>query len=246
MPVTFGETWRAVRLQVPAAPALLCQRWVQDTYNTLCDRRGWAWLRKETTLTAIAGDTHLVVPADFGRFLVIADEDARRQLPWWVSEEEIRRTDPDLSVTGPPRLLASASPSTTAGPTLGRLRYRWWPTPSAVVSLPALYIARPQALADTDAFSGVLGDRLDVIELGALARAAQWPGTDGHPNAYFNLQLARQLRADYEAQAVQIDLRDDDQHAQSIVNRPWGQYADWDYADDRGLRDTDSTVYAYF
>jgi hypothetical protein len=309
---TFGDLWRAVRLQVPAAPALLCQRWGQDAYNTLCDRRGWVWLRKETQLTvqaartftvgvtqgqtavtsaglfvagdagrqfsvggfpiytvqtvtnvnqivldqAYAGTTNTAAsgtisdafvtpPADFGRWLLIADPPNERLIPWWTTEEEVHRVDPSRTAVGPPRLLVSRAPSLYT-PTLGRVQYEWWPHPTTAAVYPALYSARPQALADSHSFTGVLGGRMDVLEIGALSRAAQWPGTVGHPNPYFNLALARELRAEFERLCIQIDLRDDDQYSQSWSTIPWHRYQTWELAyDTAGLRATDATVDAF-
>jgi hypothetical protein len=51
---TFGDVWRKVRLECPLAGPLLLQTWSQDVYNVLTDRRPWAFLRKEATLTTLA------------------------------------------------------------------------------------------------------------------------------------------------------------------------------------------------
>jgi hypothetical protein len=41
---TFATVWRAVRLSVPDAPAMLCRQWVQDAWNDLAHRYGWGFL----------------------------------------------------------------------------------------------------------------------------------------------------------------------------------------------------------
>lgn len=51
---TFEEVWRRARLEMPAVPALLVRAWVQDAFNDLCDRWGWAFLRAEGTLVTKA------------------------------------------------------------------------------------------------------------------------------------------------------------------------------------------------
>jgi hypothetical protein len=58
---TFGDVWRRVALQVPGAPASLCQEWVQSTYNTLLGTGHWAWLRATTVLTTQAQRTLALV-----------------------------------------------------------------------------------------------------------------------------------------------------------------------------------------
>ena len=310
---TFGDVWRSVRLQVPDAPALLVQRWVQDAYNALADRRGWAWLRTETQLTvqasraievgvtngqttvtsaglfvagdagrqfkvgsyptytiqtftdvntvvldqAFAGttdaaatatilDAFVTCPADFGRWLLIADPANQRLLSWWTSEEEIHRLDPSRTAAGPPRLLVARAFSTYT-PTLGRVQYEWWPHPSAAAVFPALYSARPATLGEDTELRGVLAQRSDVLEIGALARCARWPGTAERPNPYFNLVLGRSLQEEFERLAIQIDLRDDDQYAQSWSTIPWHRYQTWELAyDTAGLRATDATLGDYY
>ena len=108
-------------------------------------------------------------------------------------------------------------------------------------------MARPEALADTDQLRGVLAERPDVLELGALARAAKWPGTNDKPNAYFDLRLAMTLQQDFERVAIQIDLRDDDIASQDWVPQDiWGRYSAWDYAQSLStLRASDAGVGDY-
>ncbi len=60
MPATFSETWRAVKLQVPLADALLCRQWVQHVYNDLTDRYPWHFAFAQTLLSVLASRTIVV------------------------------------------------------------------------------------------------------------------------------------------------------------------------------------------
>src|SRR5204863_4304430 len=84
-----------------------------------------------------------------------------------------------------PRVLVAASPSTFTS-TLGRIRYEYWPQPSGPRNYPVLYNRQADALNETDSFTGVLADGADVLITGALAMAAEWPGTRDERNPYFN------------------------------------------------------------
>jgi hypothetical protein len=54
MPVTFGDTWRLVRLHVPDAPFGLVRDWTQRAYEQLVNRRPWVWTMVETRLSTLA------------------------------------------------------------------------------------------------------------------------------------------------------------------------------------------------
>lgn len=42
---TIGEAVRSIRLHCPLAPYFLAFNWTQDSYRTICNKRGWSWLR---------------------------------------------------------------------------------------------------------------------------------------------------------------------------------------------------------
>lgn len=48
---TFESVWRKVRLYVPTADVFLVRTWVQDAYNTVIDRKGWAWATVQGQIT---------------------------------------------------------------------------------------------------------------------------------------------------------------------------------------------------
>lgn len=53
----FGDSWRAVRLYVPAAPTFLVREWVNVAWKELARSRHWAFLRGELRLTINAART---------------------------------------------------------------------------------------------------------------------------------------------------------------------------------------------
>jgi len=199
-------------------------------------------------VTAQILDAYATLPPDFGRFSMVTDQVNQRCVPWWCTQEELNLLDPTrTALDSVPRLLGARKLSPFPG-TLGQVQYEYWPTPTAAGSLQYYAIGRPTRLADEFVFRGVLGDRTDVIESGALASAAKWPGpSKADPNPYFNIALARELKADFEAGILQLDIRDDDVYQQSISNIPWQRWSAWTWAyDTRLLRETDATLGSYF
>lgn len=195
--------------------------------------------------TASILDAYVTVPADFARFDTILDLVQQRRLPWWTSQDELNGLDPMRLNSGAPRLLSAITPD----PVTLRPRYEWWPRPTVAAAYPMIYFRRPATPADTDLLRGVLAERPDVLELGALARAAKYPGTADRPNAYFNLPLARELQAEFEAVALQVDLRDDDVAPQDYVpNELWTRAVGWEYSMNlHTLRQTDAGAWdGYF
>jgi hypothetical protein len=131
--------------------------------------------------------------------------------------------------------------------TLGQPRSEWWPYATSAAQYPAWYRARPQLLQDTDLLQGVLATRGKVLETGALARCARWPGTAEVKNPYFNLALAKQLSDDFDRECATLELRDDDQAQQSWVALPYHQWPAWGLSGStQALRASDATVADYF
>jgi hypothetical protein len=135
----------------------------------------------------------------------------------------------------------------TAPATLGQARSEWWPYPTAARQFPAWYRKRPQQLSDTDQFQGVLAQRSKILETGALARCARWPGTADAKNPYFNLALAKQLADDFDRDCATLELRDDDQAQQSWVALPYHQWSAFGLGGDTTtLRGSDATLSDYY
>lgn len=199
----------------------------------------------ETTATGAATvlDAYATMPADFGSFRIIADPYNERRIPFWVTEDQINLLDPRRQAgDSGPRALVARAPSTYSA-TLGRVQYEYWPRATAARSYPALYNRQASKLTDADTFSGVLADAGQVLVAGALAQAAQWPGTEDRKNPYFNLELARAKQASFLEGVQQLSLRDDDQYPDDLLSVGWHRWPLADLAyNDASLRATDATV----
>jgi hypothetical protein len=202
-----------------------------------------AYGEETATPTATIYDGYAVMPADFGSFRLIADPYNQRRLAYWIDEDQLNLLDPtrQASDTGP-RLLAACSPSPVTA-TLGRLRYEYWPRPTAARSYPAIYNKQAARLTDQTIFTGVLADAADVLIEGTLALAAQWPGTPDRRNPYFDLALAREKRDEFNLGVQRLALRDDEQYPDDYTKVHWERWPLADLAyNDQALRATDATV----
>jgi hypothetical protein len=186
------------------------------------------------------------MPADFGAFELIVDTTMQRIIPWWFTQEDLARVDPMRFSSGDlQRALVSRQLSTVPA-TLGQVQYEWWPAPTSPKSFPYYYRQQAQALADTAPLLGVLSAR--VLEVGALAYCAAWPGTADKKNPYFNLMLHKQLQDEFDKQCAKLELRDDDQAQQTWVALPYHRWtvADLGFGDTHTLRSTDASIGAYY
>ena len=215
--------------------------------NTIGLDRAYAGTTSVAVTTAKIFDGYAVMPADFGSFRVIADPYNRRRLAFWIHEDELNLMDPTRtsSDTGP-RVLVSAAPSTYTS-TLGRIRYEYWPHVTSARAYPAVYNKQADNLTDVDTFTGVLADGGDVLVAGALAKAAEWPGTPDVRNPYFNVALAQKKTAEFVEKAQRLGLKDDAHYGDDYIPVDW---ATWPLAsisyDTAGLRATDATLADYF
>jgi hypothetical protein len=184
------------------------------------------------------------MPADFGAFLLVIDPYNQRLVPWWYTQEELARLDPiRFSTDTNPRVLVSRQLSTVPA-TLGQVQYEWWPGPTTAKQFPYYYRKQAQILADTDPLLGVLNAR--VLEVGALAYCAAWPGTNEKKNPYYNLGLHAKLMDEFDKQCASLELRDDDQAQESWTTMPYHRWATWDLTfDTRYLRSTDASIGDY-
>jgi hypothetical protein len=188
-------------------------------------------------------DGYATMPADFSSFRIIADPYNQRRLAFWITEDQLNLLDPNRlnSDTGP-RCLVARAPSTYT-PTLGRIQYEYWPQPTSDRNYPAIYNKQVDNLIDGDTFNGVMADGAEVLLEGALAMAAQWPGTVDARNPYFNLELARAKQASFREGVQKLALKDDTQYPEDLQTVHWER---WPLADlayhDRSLRASDATV----
>lgn len=218
---------------------------VQDASNAVLDL---AYAATGGALTAQILDAYQTMPADFGAFILVADPTVQRQIGYWWTPEQLAAVDIVRTSSGDPqRALVAATPSPEPT-TLGQMRYEWWPAPVTARSYPAWYRARPATLSDTDPFTGVLAQRAKILETGALARCARWPGTADAKNPYFNLPLSKMLQDDFDQDCARLELRDDDQSQQSWVALPYHRWPAWGMDLGGGtsdLRASDATIYDY-
>ena len=188
-------------------------------------------------------DGYATMPADFKSFRIIADPYNQRRLAFWITEDQLNMLDPtrQSSDTGP-RLLAARSPSVHPS-TLGRIQYEYWPRPTQNRSYPAIYNKQSTDWSDGQSFSGVLADAGDVVQVGALAQAAKWPGTTDKPNPYFNLALADRLEQEFLLKVQQIALDDDEHYLDDLGTVHWEHWPLADLAyNDQALRSTDASI----
>jgi hypothetical protein len=163
------------------------------------------------------GDTHMLLPADFASFVVVADLTRQLRLPFRYSLDELLTADPALNTTGQPLGLIATTPD----PTTGLPRYRLHPSGTAV-TITAIYNRQGARLTDGDVFTGVLADGAEVLVAGALAQAALWPGTGDKPNPYFNAGLAQAKATEFKVGVQTLSLRDDEQYPDDLWDN-WGE-----------------------
>lgn len=202
-----------------------------------------------TTAAATTGqilDQFATMPANFGAFLLITDVQYQRLVPYWYTQEDLGRIDPiRQSSDASPRALVPRGLSSYT-PTLGQLSYEWWPAPTSAKSVPYWYRKAPEQMTDTDILRGVLANRSTLLQTGALAKCAAWPGTTEQKNPYFNLALHKQYLDEFEHGMALLELRDDDQQMQSWNALPYHRWAAWDLSySTQYLRSSDATVGDY-
>jgi hypothetical protein len=204
------------------------------------------WSGAAGAQTATLLDAYLTLPEDFGAFELVADTVNQRLIGWWYTQEDLGRLDPGRqSSDAGPRCLVSRGLSTRAA-TLGQPVYEWWPYPTGANVFPCFYRQKGLSPADTTRFQGVLSQRGDILETGALAQCAMWPGTAEQKNPYFNIKLAKTLKDDFERECARLELRDDDQAQQTWVAQPYHRWQMWDlFGDTDYLRSTDATLADY-
>ncbi len=216
---------------------------VEDASNATLDL---AYAGTGGSLTAQILSAYQTLPADFGAFMLVVDPTVQRQIAWWYTQDQLARIDPLRVSSGTPQRALIATTDSPALATLGQARSEWWPYPLTAVQYPAWYRAKPLALLDADLLQGVLATRGDILEAGALARCARWPGTAEAKNPYFNIQLAKELADQFDKECATLELRDDDQAQQSWVALPYHQWPAWGLSGSTEvLRASDATVGDY-
>ncbi len=187
-------------------------------------------------------DAYARMPADFGAIELVWDVARNVPILHGFPQADLIRRDPTRSSAGDPQALFDFDVDTT-----DRVRYEWWPKPTAERQYPLLYKIRPADLAEQTALRGVLRDREDVLVEGALARASMWPGPTAQlRNPYFSLALAKAHKDEFNRLVRTLSLRDDDQQLKSIFDFPWHEWKQLGGDTAQLLRQTDASSSAFF
>lgn len=199
-----------------------------------------------TTVNATIYDGYFICPPDFRRFMVILDRYYQRIIPFWMTEDDIAVADPArfFSDSGPRYLVAATYSPATA--TAGRVRYEYWPSPTAAKTYPYLYYRKADQLSDTTTLPGVLSERSDLLRTYVRAQAAGWPGTSDLQNPYFNPQLKMVLLQEWELERGKLENVDDNEYPQQLTLIHWERRVGGIAPTASLLRSTDATINDYF
>jgi hypothetical protein len=197
--------------------------------------------------TAGIRDVYLAMPANFRSIHTVTDRTIQRPIAWWISKDRLDLFDPGRIASDTRfRVLASASLS-TATSLLGRYTYEAWPYPTAAGSYILQYFKRTDALADDDLFQGPLATWTSVLQKGALAEAAAWPGSVDKKNPYFNLTLRDKLETEFAAALKSLDVMDDDAYLMDLSQVNLAKYGLAALSADTTLmRQSDATLADYY
>lgn len=192
-------------------------------------------------------DAFLYMPADFDGVRTLSNLTVQQPMPWWYTSEQLDFWDPNrIWSDSTARIIASKGVWQAGTTYLGRQVYEWWPYPTALATYQMSYYA-VDAPGDDDLLRGQLAERSHVLEKGALAQCALYPGTQERKNPYFNLQLAERLEAQFQSDLQELSVRDEDTSPAEEFER-----VDWRWVqglvpmDTHLLRSTDATVADYF
>lgn len=203
---------------------------------------------EDTSAAAAAqiSDVYLLMPEDFRSIDTITDQTVSRPVVWWLPAARLEVMDPQrFSYDSRFRVLFSARPSQVPA-YAGRITYEAWPRPTAAGSYVLRYWMRTDQLVEDEQFAGILATHTESLKKGALAEAAQWPGTDQQRNPYFNLRLAADLRAQFELACQQLGVMDDDQYLQDLQMVDLSRFWDGLSGSTDTLRASDATVGDYY
>lgn len=197
--------------------------------------------------TATISDIYLPMPADFRSIHTLTDLTIQRPVAWWIAKDRLDLFDPGRIASDTRfRVLAAAAFSQVTS-LLGRVTYEAWPHPTAAGTYQLQYFTRTDTLTDDTAFTGVLATWTEALKKGALAEAAQWPGTVTQRNPYFNLQLADRLKAEFDQMVKALDVMDDDQYLMDLQQVDLSKFGLAAISADTTLmRQSDATLADYY
>lgn len=192
-------------------------------------------------------DAYLYMPADFDGVRTLSNLTVQQPMPWWYTEEQLDFWDPNrIWSDSTARIIASIGVWQKGTTYKGRQVYSWWPYPTALATYQMSYYASRE-LADTDLLQGPLATKSHVIETGALAKCARYPGTAERKNPYFDLALADKLEKKWQEGLQELSVRDEDNSpAEEFERIDWRWVQGLVPMDTHLLRSTDATVADYF
>ena len=198
-------------------------------------------------ITASIRDIYLPMPADFRSIHTVTDMTIQRPIAWWISKDRLDLFDPGRIASDTRfRVLAAASLSLVTS-LFGRVTYEAWPYPTAAGSYILQYFMRTDQLTDDTEFKGALATWTSVLQKGALAEAAKWPGTLAQKNPYFSLALSNKLEEEFNFACKQLDVMDDGQYLMDLQQTNLAKYGLAALSADTTLmRQSDATLADYY
>lgn len=191
-------------------------------------------------------DAFLFMPEGFDGVKTLSNLTVQQPMPWWYTKEQLDFWDPNRIWSDTTARIIASVGVWQIGALAGRQYYEWWPYPTALAQYQMFYYAVNE-LADTDLLQGQLATRSHVLETGALAMCARYPGTPERKNPYFNTALAGALEKKFAEGLQELEVRDEDTSPMEEFNR-----IDWRWVqglvpmDTHLLRSTDATLSDYF
>lgn len=205
-----------------------------------------AFMGTSGTVSMTILDAYLYMPAGFDGVRTLSNLTVQQPMPWWYTEEQLDFWDPNrIWSDSTARIIASIGVWQKGTTYLGRQVYSWWPYPTALATYQMSYYAVNEP-ADADLLQGQLATRAHVLEGGALAKCALWPGTPEKKNPYFNLGLADRLEKKFQQDLQELSVRDEDTSpAEEFERIDWRWVQGLVPMDTHLLRSTDATVADY-
>lgn len=237
------DVGRQVRVGTTGTPAYTIDT-VTDASNAVLTA---AYQETSATQDAFIRDIYLAMPADFRSIHTVTDRTIMRPVAWWISKDRLDLFDPGRIASDVRFRVLAAHEHSPVTSLLGRVTYEAWPYPTAAGTYVLSYFKRTDALADDTAFTGPLATWTTVLQKGALAEAAGWPGTAARKNPYFNLTLRDKLETEFDEAVKALDVMDDDQYLMDLQQTDLSKYGLAALSADTTLmRQSDATLADYY
>lgn len=197
--------------------------------------------------TASIRDIYLVMPEDFRAIHTVTDMTIQRPVAWWIAKDRLDLFDPGRVAADTRFRVLAANALSDVSSLVGRYTYEAWPYPTAAGSYMLQYFKRTDTLQDDTPFLGALATWTNVLQKGALAEAAKWPGTATQKNPYFNLALGMQLEQEFQVALKSLDVADDDAYLMDLMQVDLSKFGLAALSADTTLmRESDATLADYY